>query len=435
MINPRRAVVTALMKQEKNGYANLILNAALENFEGTPRDKAFISAVFYGTVERMITLDFLLAQCLTKPLLKMDAEVRAILRSGLYQAKYMDGVPISAAINESVKLTRQMGKTSAAGMVNAVLRKASGIKLETVAFENEIKRLSVSYSVSEEIAALLLQKLPERCESFLACGFHQPQLCVRVNTECTDTEEIEAAFAKQNIATERGTVPGSLYVDYKGDITATKLFKRGFLHVQGEASQLACHALQPKKGDKVLDLCAAPGGKSATLAQYMQNTGTLISCDALKNRLSLIENTFERMGVTCAQVLYNDASVYRQDFENADAVLCDVPCSGLGILSKKPDIRQKNLDGLAALVALQKQILATAARYVKKGGRLVYSTCTVNPDENEAVVTSFLKEHAEYRSVQVPNVPHGAVICDNLVTLYPDSTKTDGFFIALLERL
>ena len=435
MMNPRRAVVTALMKQEKNGYANLILNTALENFDGALRDKGFISAVFYGTVERMITLDYVLAQCLAKPITKMDAEVRAILRSGLYQAKYMDGVPVSAAINESVKLTRQMGKTSAAGMVNAVLRKAIGIDVESLTFENEIKRLSVSYSVSEEIVALLQQKLPQRCENLLAASFKQAPLCVRVNTRCTNLAETEAAFAKQEIATVRGTVPDSLYVDYKGDITATKLFKRGLLHVQGEASQLACNALHPEKGDKVLDLCAAPGGKSATLTQYMQNNGTLISCDASKNRLSLIEDTFERMGITCAQVMYNDASIYNEALENADAVLCDVPCSGLGILAKKPDIRQKNLDGLDALVALQKQILSTAARYVKKGGRLVYSTCTVNPDENEGVVTAFLQEHSDYRALPVQNVPQEAVICDNLVTLYPDCTKTDGFFIALLERL
>ncbi|MEG1069244.1 MAG: 16S rRNA (cytosine(967)-C(5))-methyltransferase RsmB [Ruthenibacterium sp.] len=435
MTNPRRAVASALMKQEKSGYSNLILSHALNEFDGLPRDKAFVSAVFYGTVERLFTLDFLLQKCLAKPLSKMDAEVRAILRSGLYQAKFMESVPAACAIDEAVKLTRQMGKSSAAGMVNAVLRKASAMDLSQEKFANETQRLSILYSVSVPIVQLLQKKLPDLCEPLLQASFTQPMLCIRVNTLKTTLAEVEAAFAKQSVVTQRGTVPQSLYVQYQGDITATKLFKNGYFHVQGEASQLACSALYPHKGERVLDVCAAPGGKSATLAQYMQNSGTLLCADAAQNRLPLIETLLLRNGITCATVTCNDASVYNEAFAEADAVLCDVPCSGLGLLAKKPDIRQKNLDGLADLTQLQAKILDTASRYVKHGGRLVYSTCTINPDENETIVDAFLKAHTEFRAVKIENVPDGAVKCESFVTLYPIYAKTDGFFVASLERL
>lgn len=434
MKDPRRAAAAALMKQEQNGYANLVLDHVLEEFDGSARDRAFLSAVFYGTVERMITLDHILQKFLKKPIAKLDAAVRAVLRSGLYQARYMDSVPMRAAINESVTLVRQMGKSSAAGLVNAVLRRAGEYDLAAESFQSEAQRLSVQYSVTQEIAGLLLEKCPQYCEEILKASFVQPRLCLRINTMQTDAPHLMAEFEKQSVSAEKGSVKGSLYVDFKGDITALKLFKRGAFHVQGEASQLACAALKPQKGDKVLDLCAAPGGKSATLCEYMGNQGTLISCDAAQNRLSLIESAFERLGVGCAKVMHNDASVYREEFADADAVLCDVPCSGLGVLAKKPDIRCKTLEGLDELAALQRAILETASRYVRPGGRLVYSTCTLNPDENAGVVIPFLAQHPEF-TVQKIEVPiQGADIENGFVTLYPHKTGTDGFFIALLQK-
>lgn len=443
MDNARRAAVNALMKQEKDGYSNLVLSAALADFTGSQRDRMFLTAIFYGTVERQITLDFILQKFLPKPLRKLDAPVRAILRSGLYQALYLNSVPVPAAISECVTLTKQMGKTSAAGMVNAVLRRACAGDVTQEIFVDETQRLSVLYSVSSQIASLLREKLPEQCENILRAGFVLPGLCVRVNSLVTTVEEVEQAFAKQEIATQRGDVPGSLYVRFKGDITQTKLFKRGYFHVQSEASQCACAALCPKPGETVYDLCAAPGGKSATLAQYMQNKGVLVSSDAAPNRLSLIEDVLARTGVTCAQVLAGDASVPRAEIagqpapESADAVLCDVPCSGLGVLAKKPDIRQKDLAGLDELVRLQQRILDASAGYVKRGGRLVYSTCTVNPDENEAVVSAFLQRHSDFSPALPAHFPQGASVekSKKFVTLYPFCTQTDGFFVALLDKL
>ena len=435
MENPRRAAVAALIKQEQDGYANLVLRHALDGFTGTARDRAFLSAVFYGTVERMVTLDHILQKLLQKPLVKLDAAVRAILRSGLYQARYLKSVPVRAAISESVTLTRQMGKSSAAGLVNAVLRRAAAYDLTVEHYSNETERLCVEYSVSPQIAGLLQTRCPDQCEDILKASFTPPPLCVRVNTLQTDIGALEEEFARQGMATRRGAVPDSLYVECRGDVTALKLFKQGLFHVQGEASQLACAALSPRPGDTVLDLCAAPGGKSATLAQYMENKGTLVSCDAAQNRLTLVGGALERLGVACGRVLHNDAAVYNEAFAGADAVLCDVPCSGLGVLAKKPDIRQKTLDGLDGLVRLQRAILETAARYVRPGGRLVYSTCTLNPDENAGIVRPFLKEHPEFRTRSVECVLPGTTKDDDFLTLYPFRTGTDGFFIASLERL
>ena len=373
MENPRRAAVAALIKQEQDGYANLVLRHALDGFTGTARDRAFLSAVFYGTVERMVTLDHILQKFLQKPLVKLDAAVRAILRSGLYQARYLKSVPVRAAISESVTLTRQMGKSSAAGLVNAVLRRAAAYDLTVEHYSNETERLCVEYSVSPQIAGLLQTRCPDQCEDILKASFTPPPLCVRVNTLQTDIGALEEEFARQGMATRRGAVPDSLYVECRGDVTALKLFKQGLFHVQGEASQLACAALSPRPGDTVLDLCAAPGGKSATLAQYMENKGALFSRDAVQSRVPLIEETLARLGVSCANICCADARIYDAVLDGADAVLCDVPCTGLGVLAKKPDIRYKSLEGLEELYTVQRAILHTSARYVRPGGRLVLS--------------------------------------------------------------
>ncbi len=438
MSNVRRAVVNALIKQEDNAYSNLVLNAALTTFNGTQKERAQISALFYGVIERQITLDFLLAQCLSRPLNKLDKSVRAILRSGLYQMLYMQSVPSALAVNESVILTRKMGKSSAAGMVNAVLRKAGNMPLnfdENYKFDSEIQKLSVQYSVSMPIVQILKDSLGTNTQKVLENSFVKPKLCIRVNTLVNTVQQLKENFEAKNINVTDGELENSLYVDYKGDITKNKLFEKGAFHIQSEASQFACYALSAKPGEKVLDLCAAPGGKSVTLAQYMQNDGELYSCDYAKNRLSLIDAAFSRTGVKCASVLNADASVYMKELENADKVLCDVPCSGLGIMAKKPDIRYKDLSDINELIQIQSAILQNAAKYVKKGGKLVYSTCTINKSENEDVVENFLNNNKEFKACKIGSVLKSATIYNEFATFLPLNDKTDGFFVALLQKV
>lgn len=433
MKDARRVAAEALMRQEKNGYANLVLKSVLAHWKAGAQEKALASAIFYGTVERMATIDWILQQFLTKPLEKADAVVRAVLRSGLYQGRWMDSVPVHTAVDESVKLCKRMGKGSAAGLVNAVLRKAVSYDLAAAVFPSEAERLRVMYSVSEPMAQFLLEKLPEDAQAFLQSSFEKPAFCVRVNTLKTSVEELQRFFEQQGIAVQEGEVKGALLLDWHGSLTECEAFRQGWFHVQGQSSQLACAALDAGEHQKVVDLCAAPGGKSALLAQKMNNTGTLFCRDVSQSRVRLIEETLQRLGITNAQVQAGDASVWDETLANADRVLCDVPCSGLGTLAKKPDVRYKSLDGLETLTQLQAHILETGAGYVKPGGILVYSTCTVNPDENECVVRDFLNRHPEFevRHFDAPEwarqTPEGVLVC-------PPCAQADGFFIAKLQK-
>lgn len=433
MKDARRVAAEALMRQEKNGYANLVLKSVLAHWKASAQEKALAAAIFYGTVERMATIDWILQQFLTKPLEKADAVVRAVLRSGLYQGRWMDSVPVHTAVDESVKLCKRMGKGSAAGLVNAVLRKAVSYDLAAAVFPSEAERLRVMYSVSEPMAQFLLEKLPEDAQAFLQSSFEKPAFCVRVNTLKTSVEELQRFFEQQGIAAQEGEVKGALLLDWHGSLTECEAFRQGWFHVQGQSSQLACAALDAGEHQKVVDLCAAPGGKSALLAQKMNNTGTLFCRDVSQSRVRLIEETLQRLGITNAQVQAGDASVWDETLANADRVLCDVPCSGLGTLAKKPDVRYKSLDGLETLTQLQARILETGAGYVKPGGILVYSTCTVNPDENEYIMRDFLNRHPEFevRHFDAPEwarqMPEGVLVC-------PPCAQADGFFIAKLQK-
>lgn len=433
MKDARKVAAEALMRQEKNGYANLVLKSVLARWTASAQEKALAAAIFYGTVERMATIDWILQQFLAKPLEKADAVVRAVLRSGLYQGRWMDSVPVHTAVDESVKLCKRMGKGSAAGLVNAVLRKAVSYDLTTAVFKNEAERLRITYSVSESMVRFLLEKLPDDAEAFLQASFEKPAFCVRVNSLKTSVEEVQHFFEEQGIAACEGVVKGALLLDWHGSLTECEAFRRGWFHVQGQSSQLACAALDVGEDQKVVDLCAAPGGKSALLAQDMKNTGTLFCRDVSESRARLIGETLQRLGVTNAQVKAGDASVWDDALAGADRVLCDVPCSGLGTLAKKPDVRYKSLEGIETLTQLQTRILETGAGYVKPGGILVYSTCTVNPDENECVVQDFLSRHPEFevRQFDTPQwarqTPQGVIVC-------PPCTDADGFFIAKLQK-
>ena len=434
MNQARRTAVLALVRQEENGFSNLVLNAFLQNTQLENRDKAFVSALFYGVTERLITLDWCLQQCLSRPLNKLDAQVRAILRSGLYQAKYMQ-VPAAVAVNESVALCRKMKKTSASGLVNAVLRKAIACDVEKAQFKTQAEKLSVRYSVGPAVVQILMEQYPQECEHILQSLENPPkETWLRCNTLKTTVEELCAQLERQGVPAKAGSIPGSVVARFTGSPAAGEAFASGLYHVQGAASQLAALNLQAKPGNRVLDLCAAPGGKSLTLAECMENKGSLVSCDAVQSRLSLIQQAFDRCGITIGAVMHNDASVHNPALGQADAVLCDVPCSGLGIMAKKPDIRYKTMEDVEQLHQLQREILTCAAGYLKTGGRLVYSTCTIDKRENEQVVEQFLHTHPEFSLKEPAYQLDGARLERGMMTLLPGETGPDGFFIAIMER-
>ncbi len=439
MDKARMLAVKLLQRCEDSGYANLVLKNALDREQLETRDKQFVTALVHGTLEKQRLLDALLDTCLKKPCAKLDAPVRAILRSGLYQCRWMDSVPDHAAVNTAVDLTRRVGKSSAAGMVNAVLRKASKIDVKSLNFTNDAARLGTLYSVSDSIATMLLSAYPTQAEAILQAMSEPAPLVLRANTLRTTAEQLCETLGQQGIAAQPvSEIPGALLLPKGGDIAHTQAFADGLFHVQGLSSQLAALTLAPRPGDTVLDLCAAPGGKSLTLAQQMRNTGSLYCGELQAARVQLISKQLERCGVTCATVRCADAAVFDEALPKADRSLCDVPCSGTGVLAKKPDIRYKDLDdSRQQLTALQLNILCTASRYLKSGGHLVYSTCSLDTAENAEVVKAFLQQNSDFRvlPVQLP-IPEDAVLYQpEGATLLPSSFGNDGFFIAKLEKI
>lgn len=434
-MTPRRLAVKALIHQEQAGYANLVLDAELKKcappLEG--RDAAFAARIFYTTLERLPLLDYILNQFTKKPIAKLDAPVRAVLRAGLAQARYMN-VPLPAAVNESVKLTRALGKSSAAGMVNAVLRRAAGAAVSETDFPDPLERLSVYYCLSRPVAELLYAQLGAEAFPLAASFYRKPKAAIRVNTLRTDDASLTALLQAEGHTVSTGPWPGALIVDFAGSPAASAAFQKGLFHVQGLASQFAALCVDARPGQQVLDLCAAPGGKSLTLAECMQDNGHLVSGEFAPSRVPLLQKAFDRCDITCAVAVENNAAVHNNTWPKFDRVLCDVPCSGLGVIAKKPDIRYKDLDGIENLLDTQQKILQNGADSLAENGRLVYSTCTVNVQENQNQVEKFLSANPDFHLVQPESALPGADITPLGTVFLPHKTGTDGFFAAILER-
>ena len=433
--NPRAAAVSALVRQEQDGFSNLVLDAELKRQKLEGRDKAFASAIFYTVLEHRGTLDYILAQFLPKGLAKLDAPIREILRSALAQARYMQ-VPVSA-VNEAVKLTRAFKKSSASGLVNAVLRRACVYDLSKARFQNETERLMVLGSAGQDVAEFLRSRYPDEALGILTYAADGGRTSLRANPLKADVPTLCEKLNALGAAAQPGVVPGCVLAKFEGSPADNDLFRAGCYHVEGQASQLAALCVGAKPGETVLDLCAAPGGKTILLAEEMQGTGRLISCDAAENRVRLIRTVVERMGFANVEVLCNDATRPNPKLPAADRILVDAPCSGLGILAKKPDIRYKTLpkDRHDELLATQSAILDTAASLLKAGGRLVYSTCTIDPAENEDQVAAFLTRHPEFSVVtpEVP-VPAGMTVGEHGALSVPTRTGMDGFFLCAMQK-
>jgi len=412
--NPRAIASKLLVQCERSrSYANLALDAALKRESLTGADAALCAALVYGVIERRRTLDYQLDTLLQKPLSELPGEARAALRLGLYQLFFMERIPAHAAIHESVELAKASQKSRhLAALVNAVLRKAQARGLVLPGGDDD-HALSVRYSCPEWLVSLWRGSYPGHYIQLLEHSFGSGELTLRVNTLKTTAEALAARLGAQLV---KG-LPGVLKIP-GGNITQLPGYDDGLFHVQDAAAQLCCLALDPQPGDTVLDLCAAPGGKSFTCAQLMQDSGKIIAMDLHANRVKLIEQGAARLGLTCVEAVQGDAR--RAEFlypNKADRVLCDVPCSGLGILRKKPDIREKMRAELDKLPEMQYAILCAGMRSLTPGGVLVYATCTLNPAENEGVCNRFLAQHPAFRA-------------EPFRTLMPHIDGTDGFFLA-----
>lgn len=436
MKKPRQTAFEILMRVEKDkAFSNKALDNALKKLEYARQDSVFVSALVYGVLERKITLDYQISRFLTKSINRLKTDVLTILRMGMYQLLYMDKVPVSAAVNESVKLAKANRCEYSSGLINALLRKASD---KTVVYpENTdfLEYLSVKYSVEKWIAKLFVDSYgEENAVAVLEDSFGRAPIYIRVNTLKTSKSELKELLSAQGVEVEEtNMVDNALLINNFDSIYKNELYQKGYFHVQDLASQLCCMALSPQKGEILIDMCSAPGGKSFTSAELMQNEGEIRSYDLYDHKIEVIKSGAERLHIDIINASVRDSSILDKSEKLADRVLCDAPCSGLGTIRRKPEIRYKSFDEISSLPDIQLQILKNAAEYVKINGILVYSTCTLNRDENECVVEKFITENPNFEVV--PCLEHLDCYRDNnMVTLMSHKNSTDGFFVCKMIR-
>lgn len=432
MSSPREICLRLLDSTERgHEYSNIALDAALKSAKGLkPVDRRFIAALYYGVLERRMTLDEIIRIRSSRPSDRLGSELRQILRMGLYQILYMDTVPESAAVNESVKLARRLANPAAAGFVNALLRgflrdgkslPFTGVKL---------KDLSIKYSCPEWIVSLWLSDYGEEdAVKALEASLLRAPITARLNTCKFSLEDILSELSAENICVKISDFTDSCAnLTGAGSVEELSAYKKGMLHIQDLSCQLCCSELDPKEGETVLDLCAAPGGKSFTLAEMMGDKGQLIACDLHKNRVKLIESGANRLNLRCVKAFVNDAKKFSPVMPKADKILCDVPCSGLGVIRRKPEIKYRAEENPDALIKTQYDILETSSRYLKPGGTIIYSTCTLRRAENDENVERFLDGHPDFEPVKLNNFTGWKT------TIMPDKFNSDGFFIAKIHR-
>ena len=429
----RETALCALIACRKEGaWSNGVLKEYIQRDRLDSRDAGLAARLCYGVLQNRGKLDFYLQQLLTGKLKDLHPVVRDILHLGLYQIYELDKIPDSAAVNEAVVLTKKYSKNPrASSLVNGVLRNAvrtKGTLKEPVSYADK-------YSHPEELISLLKKNLPKgSLEGMLIADNTAPQTVVQVNIlKTTAAKLVESLQAQGVTARPHGWMQDCLVLDRTGNLEALDAFREGLFYVQDPASKLSVLCAGIPQGAKVLDCCAAPGGKS--FAAAMAGAGSITSCDVHAHKIQLIANGAQRLGLEAIAARQQDATVEVPQWrEQMDVVLCDVPCSGLGIIRKKPDIRYKNLKELEELPALQQKILQTQSAYVKPGGSLLYSTCTVLKRENEDVVASFLESHPDFTTekLELPGVfPENET---GMLTLIPGEYDTDGFFICRLRR-
>lgn len=438
MADARLTAAKLLLKLESSGsYSNILLDGALSEQGLSERDKAFAAALFYGVTERRMTLDFIIGQNSRIPFSKLEKEAVTALRMGFYQLLYMPSVPESAAVNESVKLCRKLKAFGAEGFVNGMLRSfiRNGKKVNFIGLD-DIKRLSLEYSCPEWIAAKWLREYgEENAIKAMEASLGAPPLYARVNTTKVSDDELVALLKNEGVKAERNPrLNGCVRLEKAGEIEQLEAFKAGLFHVQDVSSQLCCLTLRPIVNETVIDICAAPGGKTFTMAELMGNNGRLLSLDLYDGRVNLIAEGAKRLGLRIVEAKQNNAVKFSEELPQADRVLCDVPCSGLGVIRRKPEIKYKTEHEFDELPRLQRAILEVSSRYVKVGGTLVYSTCTLSRAENDEVAAAFAEEHPDFLPI-VQTIPYDGAENSPTRTFFPEKDGGDGFFTAAFRRI
>ena len=432
------ALRTLLACRRQGAWSDGYLKKAIREDGLDRRDAAFATRLCFGVLQNQLCLDWYLARLSRTPLDKLDGAVLCSLRLALYQIREMDRVPERAAVNEAVELTRKYCRNPrAAGMVNGILRgylrqRDTLPQPEGTSWE---ETMSLRYSHPQWLVEAFSARLGrEGAQALLAADNQQPPTTVQVNALRSTPEQVLDSLAAQGVqGAAHPWLPGCLTLAGTGDLERLEAYQQGWFYVQDAAARLAVLAAGPEPGQRVLDCCAAPGGKSFACAIRMEGRGEVVSCDIHPHKIRLLEAGRERLGLACLRPMLQDAARFRPEWaEGFDLVMADVPCSGLGIIRKKPDIRYKAPGPLEGLPRVQRAILDNSARYVRPGGRLLYATCTLLERENEAVVEWFLARHPDF-ALERFDLP-GIGLSEGMRTLWPHIHGTDGFFMARLAR-
>lgn len=433
MDKAREAAVFALERTRRDGaWSSALSDAMKTKYNLDSRSLSLAVSISLGVLQSTALLDYYI-DLNSKSASKIEPKVRDIMRSGAYQLIFMDKIPASAAVNESVALCKKLGYSRVSGFCNAVLRKIASCadKLPEPPGKGTAQYLSVKYSHPQQLAQYIVDRRGyDAAEAFLAADNTIPDTCLQVNTLKITPDELMARLLAESIpCSMHPWLPNCIVT--AGSVSSMPGFDEGLFYVQDPAAKCAVLAAALEPGMYVLDSCAAPGGKSFAAAIAMRNEGSIDSCDLHDKKIRLISEGAQRLGISCINAFSHDARepFYRQ----YDAIIADVPCSGYGVIRKKPEIRYKPLEDSASMPAIQAAILENLSQYVKPGGVIVYSTCTVLGRENEDVVKAFLRAHAEF-SAEGFTLPNGETAADGYITFWPDIHGTDGFFVSKLRR-
>lgn len=427
MKNPRELGYEAINNViNQGGYSNIAINKILRKSDLDNKNRGFFTELVYGTIENKLYLDYIIQKYSNQKISELSKEVLIILEMGIYQIREMNSVTDFAAVDESVKLCKKIYPRGS-GFVNAILRSVlRDPKAFDIDIKDNIERMSVEYSISRDIAQLLLTQYGQEITEDIMYGFSQkPQIYIRANRIKTTAGELKMLLEEEGVGVE--LVPenqDALAVKNLKNIENNQYYKEGFFTVQDISSMSCVKELNPKEGDYILDICACPGGKTTYMAELINNNGKIDAMDISENKLELVKNTCRRLGLGIVKTEVNDATKYNSQMaDKYDKVLVDAPCSGLGIIRRKPEIRYKTEKDITSIYRVQEKILQNASKYLKTGGTLIYSTCTINKDENQKITDKFLNENKNYKRIQ-----------DDIIML-PGDNEVDGFYICKMERI
>ncbi|CUB20319.1 Ribosomal RNA small subunit methyltransferase B [Bacillus safensis] len=441
--NVREVALDALIKLEQNqAYSNLLLQSVMKDKDLAHQDKPLLTELVYGTLQNKLALDYMLAPFVKKPQ-KVAPWVMQLLRMSLYQMVYLEKIPDRAAIHEAVELTKKRGHKGISSLVNGVLRSVQREGVPSFdAIKDPVKRLSIETShplwlVQEWVQAYGFEAAENMCRIHLV----PPKQTLRVNRMKTDRTALQQKLMDAGIETELGDLSEDALKLMKGSIVSTPSFQEGYVTIQDESSMLVARALDPQPGETVLDACAAPGGKSTHIAERMNDEGKIVSLDLHEHKVKLIKQAAKRLNLTQIEAKALDARKAADYYSEAsfDRILIDAPCSGFGVIRRKPDMKYtKSQEDSARLAAIQQAILKEAAPLLKPGGTLVYSTCTMDPTENQQVIHAFLQEHQDFEPDLSLNerLPEQVApfVQNGSVQILPHYFGTDGFFICSMRK-